>query len=256
MRFQQHKLRRDVIIPLLVSAVALGVVVTLAQPDTVARAQPLIYQIRGVSGASGGGVSANDAYILSGTLGQGWTATSSGSGYRVVSGVWDRPASQSTTIYLPYVARSEWQIQPDDVPDTCPGYRIQLGQAYEEDMDHGNDNDWWAFEAEAGETYTIHTFNLGEQGDTVLALHDVSCGRPLAENDDCGGELESCLTWQAPATGEYHLMIRHYDWRVTGPETTYTVGVERGSTLSAPYARGRTSGDKPTAVPTPGGSGP
>jgi hypothetical protein len=234
---------------------------TWAAPDgeverqTVPPSSPS-YRVKGVYGASAGGTSTSGGYALHGTLGQPTVARSHGDVHALQGGIWwgirEYP-SEPTTLYLPLVANG-WGAAPlDDAPDTCPGERVAVGSSYEEDFDHENDNDWWTFEAQAGETYTVRTFDLGPQGDTVLELYAGDCVSLLEENDDCSGDtLASCITWQAPATGDYHLMVRHYDWQITGPSSAYTLSIERGTVTSSSEA-GDTRLDKPAVQPTPMG---
>jgi hypothetical protein len=64
----------------------------------------------------------------------------------------------------------------------------------------------------------------------VLYLYGGDCGTLLAENDDCvpgDPSSGSCITWQAPADGDYSILVRSYDWRVYGAGTQYTLNVAR-----------------------------
>ena len=121
-------------------------------------------------------------------------------------------------------------VEVEEAPDSCPGLGIQVDQSYSEDFDHANDNDWYEFTGQAGVTYTVRTFDLGPLADTVLAVYGPGCGGLLAENDDCVADdpaSGSCLAFQAPAAGQYHVQVRHYDWSVYGPGTGYTLRVAR-----------------------------
>jgi large repetitive protein len=135
-------------------------------------------------------------------------------------------------VYLPLVLRGhsgDGLHRIDEAPDHCPGLTVQVDERYREDFDHDNDNDWWQFAAEAGKTYTIRTFDLADDADTVLYLYGSDCTTELATNDDAQyGDPSSRIVWQAPADGEYHAMVRHFDWQKTGPSTEYTFSVERG----------------------------
>ncbi|MCB9591546.1 MAG: caspase family protein [Sandaracinaceae bacterium] len=80
-------------------------------------------------------------------------------------------------------------------------------------------------ELEAGRTYTIETFDLDGDTDTVLSLHRSTGGMPserdpvLAENDDDGQSLASSLTFTPDQSGRYYAHVRPY-----GPETGGTFG--------------------------------
>ncbi len=163
---------------------------------------------------------------------------------------------QPTRIFLPLVMRgyppAPPVVQVGDAPGTCPGLSIALDTFYREDFDGENDNDWFAFQAVAGQTYVLETGNLGPQGDTLLALFAATdCGMPLAENDDINypHDVASRIVWTAPANSVYSVLVRSYDWRIYGPDTGYTVRVTRGS-ATLPQSAPPTS-DKPAPPPTP-----
>ena len=118
---------------------------------------------------------------------------------------------------------------------------------YVEDFDHQYDKDWYTFAAAVDTTYTIRTSGLGTRADTVLFLYTAGCpdpdsvGRETCDssgrcvnadcvcNDDCDGDPASgsCITWQSPANGEYHIFVRNYNWHWDyGPGTDYTLTVQ------------------------------
>ena len=138
--------------------------------------------------------------------------------------------SPAILLYLPLVSRSypAYHHVPD-APDVCPGKAIETGaHLYREDFDHANDNDWYRFTAQAGVIYDLRTFDLGPRGDTVVYLYDEDCATLLAQNDDVEpNDPASRIVWQAPADGEYHVQVRHYDWTVYGAGTAYTLQVGR-----------------------------
>ena len=73
------------------------------------------------------------------------------------------------------------------------------------------DLDWYVFQAEAGVRYRFFTDNLTLKGDTLLTLVDAD-GNELTANDDVGpGFKWSALTWEAPATGTYYLLVTRPD---------------------------------------------
>ncbi|WP_462328009.1 pre-peptidase C-terminal domain-containing protein [Desulfobaculum sp.] len=116
----------------------------------------------------------------------------------------------------------------DEAPPQCPGWPVAVGARYRDDLDGPNDNDWFAFTAQAGATYVLATSDLGTQADTWLTLHRADdCTTPLADNDDIAwpANLASRIVWTAPADGVYCGLVRAWDWQVYGPETGYTFGV-------------------------------
>ncbi len=161
-----------------------------------------------------------------------------------------------TRIFLPLVMRGYPPpppvVQVGDAPGTCPGLSIALDTFYREDFDGENDNDWFAFQAVAGQTYVLETGNLGPQGDTLLALFAATdCGMPLAENDDINypHDIASRIAWTAPTNGVYSVLVRNYDWRVYGPGTGYTLRVTRSNGVT-PQSVPPTI-NKPAPPPTP-----
>jgi uncharacterized repeat protein (TIGR01451 family) len=92
---------------------------------------------------------------------------------------------------------SRAEVQPVDVP--LPGQPHT--------MDPLGDQDWVVFHAQAGMTYGIRTAIHGSAGDTVLFLWD-KLGNLLAKNDDIfPGSGSSQVTWTAPETGDFYVMV-------------------------------------------------
>jgi hypothetical protein len=114
---------------------------------------------------------------------------------------------------------------------TCPGDLINGEWDYIQigTFERENDHDWFSFNATTGVTYRIETGNLGAHADTTLELHDINCGALLMQNDDIDwpDDLASRIFWTAPASGQYHILIRPYDWRVYGENTNYTLLIRR-----------------------------
>jgi len=184
------------------------------------------------------------------------TAVAQSDSYGPVSEAATVQVYRPTRIFLPLIMRgyppAPPVVQVLDAPGTCPGLSIALDTFYREDFAGENDNDWYAFQAIAGQTYVLETGNLGPQGDTLLALYAATdCTTLLAENDDINypHDIASRIVWTAPANGVYSVLIRSYDWRVYGPGTGYTVRVTR-STGASPQSTPPTS-DKPAPLPTP-----
>jgi hypothetical protein len=173
------------------------------------------------------------------TISYAWTVT----GTKVVSVTAENcggllSANRSITIevaintrYLPMVSRNFTSGPPPPIevveaPDACPGYPAEAGKSYRENFDIANDNDWFAFDAIAGNTYVIETGDLGANADTVLYLWTGDCRTQLAESDDRSvGDPSSLIEWTATTTGPLAVMLRSYDWQVYGPETAYTLTI-------------------------------
>jgi len=198
------------------------------------------------------------ATVDAGTEGQTLinTATAHSDTYGPVSESVSVSIYRPTRIFLPLIMRgyppAPPVVQVVDAPGTCPGLSIELDTFYRDAFDGENDNDWYAFQAIAGQTYVLETGNLGPQGDTLLALYAATdCGMPLAENDDINypHDVASRIVWTAPANGVYSALVRSYDWRVYGPDTGYTLRVTRGSGVTPQSVL--PPSDKPTPLPTP-----
>ncbi len=163
-----------------------------------------------------------------------------------------------TRIFLPLIMRgyppAPPMVQVADAPGTCPGLSIALDTFYRDDFDAENDNDWFAFQAIAGQTYVLATGDLGPRGDTSLALYTASdCVTPLAENDDIAypHNVASRIVWTAPADGVYCALVRSYDWRVYGPDTGYTFQVTHGAATLPQNIQPAPDSHKPLPLPTP-----
>jgi uncharacterized repeat protein (TIGR01451 family) len=184
------------------------------------------------------------------------TAVAHSDSYGPVSATVTVQVYRPTRIFLPLIMRgyppAPPVVQVADAPGTCPGLNIALDTFYCEDFDGENDNDWFAFQAIAGQTYVLETGNLGPQADTLLALYAATdCETPLAENDDINypHDVASRIVWTAPVDGVYSALVRSYDWRVYGPGTEYTFRVTRSSGVTPQSTPPST--DKPAPLPTP-----
>ena len=112
--------------------------------------------------------------------------------------------------------------------DRTSASAIMIGQAQTHNFTELGDQDWIRFEAQEGITYTLRTFSLGRSADTYLYLYDTDGVTLLASNDDSGGSLASQLVWQAPTTGTYYVLIRHWNPNVGGCGTRYSFTVFEG----------------------------
>lgn len=173
-------------------------------------------------------------------------------------------------IFLPLITHNYSEVPPpphenvlEDAPDVPPGRRVEIDtDVYLDSFNAENDNDWFLVDLEEGETYTIRTSELEEECDTHISVYGRDGEVKLAENDDINWpeNLASCLVWEAPATGTFQVLVRHYDWTVYGDDTGYTFGVTRGDNapetlMMSPLGSDGTEGKpKPPPLPTPTGS--
>lgn len=111
--------------------------------------------------------------------------------------------------------------EPDDTYDQAALIPTD-GTAQTHNFHLAADEDWSAFAATGGVSYTIQTGNLGSNGDTVLHLYDTNGTSELAYDDDGADELfASRLKWVAPATGTYFVRVHHYNASTFGDNTRY-----------------------------------
>jgi hypothetical protein len=93
--------------------------------------------------------------------------------------------------------------------------------------------DWVKFEARAGITYTIRTFDLTSSTDTTLQLHDAYRrpvtvnGNEVVNDDYADDSLASKIIWQATADGTYYVKVSPFDPRVGGCDVCYSLRVTR-----------------------------
>ncbi len=92
------------------------------------------------------------------------------------------------------------------------------------------DVDWVTFSATAGTVYTIYTYDLGSQADTILELYNGS-GTLLVYNDDYS-RLASRIVWTATANGNYFVKIRPFGSTGGRPESTYWFRIVTGTALN------------------------
>lgn len=72
-----------------------------------------------------------------------------------------------------------------------------------------NDFDFYRLRATAGEVVTVQTATPTGPLDTLVALY-TSDGTMVAQNDDFGGGFDSRLTYTAPATADYFVVVAAY----------------------------------------------
>jgi uncharacterized repeat protein (TIGR01451 family) len=75
------------------------------------------------------------------------------------------------------------------------------------------DKDWVRFYALPGQVYTITTFGLAPDVDTVIELYDTDGNTLLLENDDAGMDEgnASHITWVAPSEDWYYVRVTHFN---------------------------------------------
>ncbi|MBU0490215.1 MAG: peptidoglycan DD-metalloendopeptidase family protein [Chloroflexi bacterium] len=115
--------------------------------------------------------------------------------------------------------------EPDSTP--AAAQPIALDQTQQHNCHGLGDQDWLAFAAQSGVTYTIWTSNLGPAADTYLYVYDTDGTTLLASNDDYGGSLASQIEWTAPAAGTYYVLVQHWNPNAAGCGTGYDLTIQR-----------------------------
>ena len=111
-------------------------------------------------------------------------------------------------------------FEPDDSADTAkPINDVQTHNSCPHD-----DRDWGSFDAIAGTTYVIETFNLAESADTVVCLYDAA-GTQIECNDDQAESLSSLIVFDAVSSGKMLVEVRSFNPESTGPATQYDLQV-------------------------------
>ncbi len=115
------------------------------------------------------------------------------------------------------------------------------------------DQDWLVFQAQAGRQYIIETSNLPYWTDTYLFLYGPNGLNYQAENDDIilGVNRASRITWTAPSSGNYYIMVRDWNSGTAGNGATYTILVGQGSKVYIPLVIGRGAAGPMPEAPVP-----
>jgi uncharacterized repeat protein (TIGR01451 family) len=91
-------------------------------------------------------------------------------------------------------------------------------------FDIASDKDWFKFYSRADSKFSIATFNLDDNVDTVLQLYDSDGVTLLWENDDYeDGSKASRIEFLAPHEGWYYVRAAHFD-HVYDPRYELTCG--------------------------------
>jgi len=87
-----------------------------------------------------------------------------------------------------------------------------------------NDTDWFKFTAKANHRYTMKTFSLGADIDTILYLYDIdgtsTLGWSIASQSTTPG---SSIDWIFDRDGLYYLKVEHSGTSLSGADTRYDI---------------------------------
>jgi hypothetical protein len=113
--------------------------------------------------------------------------------------------------------------EPDDTMASAGS--IGIGEVQGHNIHAVGDHDWLSFQAQAGVTYLVETYDLGQAVDTVLLLYNEG-GEELAEDDDSGDEPRaSRIAWTAQTTEPLYVMVRDYKDDRADRSMTYDISV-------------------------------
>ncbi len=160
--------------------------------------------------AAGWELAYNDDYADSLASRIVWRASASGSHYAQVTGYGS--GSYTLTVSLS-------DIVDDHGDSTADATAATVGEALPGALEYADDSDYFAFEAEQGQSYQIDV-TLDTLEDSVITLYDAA-GQELAFNDDHADSLASRIDWEAPASGVYYLEVRGY----SAPGGSYTITI-------------------------------
>ncbi len=160
--------------------------------------------------------------------GEIWTSlpTSLHSGPRARA---DTELSGDFTLQAPLVCPADTAEPYNDAPALALAYpQTTLPQVAHHLFDIAGDEDWTAFTAKAGRTYSIRTQALASGVDTVLQVYAADGVTELGKDDNGGGGKASHLIWTAPESGVYHVRVSQaagsaygcnsgYDLRIAEP---------------------------------------
>lgn len=165
------------------------------------------------TGTFTGTSTATPTYTATGTFTHTFAATSTFTG-----------TSTATATLTPTVTHGGDMYEPDDVYTSASTIIVNGGG--QSHTTHDSDNvDWLKFDAINGNDYTIETYNLDPDQDTMLYLFDTDGTTQLDLDDDSGDGLASKISWTCPSDGTYFIKevpygaddLGPYDISVTSP---------------------------------------
>ncbi|WP_028458686.1 hypothetical protein [Chloroflexus sp. Y-396-1] len=98
-------------------------------------------------------------------------------------------------------------FEPDNTIDQAKP--LQLDVIQDRSFTYSGDVDWVRFRTQPGQTYLFRTFDLDDQADTTLSLHDED-GSELAFNDDADGGRASAIVYRSDREETLYLRLVTY----------------------------------------------
>jgi hypothetical protein len=97
-------------------------------------------------------------------------------------------------------------------------------------IDIADDEDWFAFDATAGQRYVLSTVSLANGVKPVIRLYDTDGVTLLASAEG----WRSTLQWQAPADGKYFVQVSPAGDSTYGCEAAYTLSLSKAMQVYLP----------------------
>ena len=138
-----------------------------------------------------------------------WTADQDGLLYVAVSHYSDN----GTGSYKIFVEGADDHC---DEPQACATELETNGNSRSGNNEAEWDVDYFRFNAVAGLTYQIETFDLGRNSDTMIGLFRSDGSTLVAQDDDGGGGSASRIIWVADETDLVFVAVRQYNPTLTG----------------------------------------
>ena len=112
--------------------------------------------------------------------------------------------------------------EDDDTIEQAKPFALNVQKTY--NSCPAADPDWVKFDAVAGETYSIETFNLAADADTKICLYD-SAGDELICNDDGGADKASRIIWPTVISGSYFVKMTNLDTEIAGDPSQFDLTI-------------------------------
>ncbi|NTV62682.1 MAG: hypothetical protein HGA65_03970 [Oscillochloris sp.] len=161
-----------------------------------------------------------------------WTIPAPGL-YRVrVYDYFSTVGGSNTNYTLRIIGNEGDNYEPDNASTTARSIVVNgISQTHTSHV--AGDQDWVAFTANAGSTYTIATSNLASCSDTVLSLYS-SDGSFLTYNDDYSG-LASRIVWPVSTSGVLYVNVHQFNSGLAAACTAYDLRVTAVSAIPDAY---------------------
>ncbi len=130
---------------------------------------------------------------------------------------------ESVDIQAPEVEEQDFTFrteEDDHGDDQASATRIAVSETVEGTIDDLFDYDYFVFQAEEGQTYRIDVA-LGTLTDSAAGLYD-SYQSEEAWNDDYDDAMASQITWTAPDSGKFFVVVEGFD---VGTGGSYTLTI-------------------------------